>query len=66
MPHASTWSSVSSFSHVSCLTKRKTQRLTQLLWPVGKEPGVFDIVIINDDLERAYDELKAILNEVSR
>ncbi|XP_075878920.1 guanylate kinase 1b isoform X3 [Nelusetta ayraudi] len=30
---------------------------------LSKEPGVFDIVIINDDLERAYDELKAILNE---
>lgn len=65
MPRASTWSSVSFFSHVSCLTKKKAQCLTQLLWSVGKEPGVFDVVIINDDLERAYDELKAILNEVS-
>lgn len=45
--------------------KEKKQPLTQLLWSVGKEPGVFDVVIINDDLERAYDELKAILNEVS-
>lgn len=25
---------------------------------------MFDIVIINDDLEKAYEELKAILNEV--
>ncbi|XP_037104804.1 guanylate kinase 1b isoform X2 [Syngnathus acus] len=30
---------------------------------LSKEPGVFDVVIINDDLERAYDELKAILND---
>ncbi|AWP10926.1 putative guanylate kinase-like [Scophthalmus maximus] len=29
----------------------------------SKEPGVFDVVIINDDLERAYEELKDILNE---
>ena len=34
------------------------------LFPLGKEPGVFDVVIINDDLERAYKELKEILNEV--
>uniref|UniRef100_A0A3B4TAG9 Guanylate kinase n=1 Tax=Seriola dumerili TaxID=41447 RepID=A0A3B4TAG9_SERDU len=33
---------------------------------LSKEPGVFDIVIINDDLERAYEELKDILNEVSK
>ena len=25
---------------------------------------MFDIVIINDDLEKAYEELKEILNEV--
>ncbi|XP_027146201.1 guanylate kinase 1b isoform X2 [Larimichthys crocea] len=30
---------------------------------LSKEPGVFDIVIINDDLERAYEELKDILSE---
>uniref|UniRef100_A0A671YWH9 Guanylate kinase 1b n=1 Tax=Sparus aurata TaxID=8175 RepID=A0A671YWH9_SPAAU len=29
----------------------------------SKVPGVFDVVIINDDLERAYEELKDILNE---
>uniref|UniRef100_A0A3B5BCL3 Guanylate kinase n=1 Tax=Stegastes partitus TaxID=144197 RepID=A0A3B5BCL3_9TELE len=33
---------------------------------LSKEPGVFDVVIINDDLERAYEELKEILNEVSK
>ncbi|XP_077439778.1 guanylate kinase 1b isoform X2 [Vanacampus margaritifer] len=30
---------------------------------LSKEPGVFDVVIINDDLERAYEELKEILND---
>lgn len=27
---------------------------------------MFDVVIINDDIERAYEELKDILNEVSK
>lgn len=31
---------------------------------VGKEPGVFDMVIINDDLEEAYEKLKSVLIEV--
>ncbi|KAM9762444.1 guanylate kinase 1b isoform 2-T4 [Menidia menidia] len=30
---------------------------------LSKEPGVFDVVIINDDLDKAYEELKDILNE---
>ncbi|XP_042273441.1 guanylate kinase 1b isoform X2 [Thunnus albacares] len=30
---------------------------------LSKEPGVFDVIIINDDLERAYEELKDILSE---
>uniref|UniRef100_A0A8C6Q9F6 Guanylate kinase 1b n=1 Tax=Nothobranchius furzeri TaxID=105023 RepID=A0A8C6Q9F6_NOTFU len=30
---------------------------------LSKEPGVFDVVIINDDLEKAYKELKDILND---
>ncbi|XP_076009284.1 guanylate kinase 1b [Genypterus blacodes] len=30
---------------------------------LSKEPGVFDCVIINDDLEKAYEQLKDILNE---
>ncbi|XP_053178422.1 guanylate kinase 1b [Scomber japonicus] len=30
---------------------------------LSKEPGVFDVIIINDDLERAYEELKEILAE---
>uniref|UniRef100_A0A3P9PPQ8 Guanylate kinase n=1 Tax=Poecilia reticulata TaxID=8081 RepID=A0A3P9PPQ8_POERE len=33
---------------------------------LSKEPGVFDIVIINDDLEKAYEELKEILDEVCK
>uniref|UniRef100_A0A3Q2X7F5 Guanylate kinase n=1 Tax=Haplochromis burtoni TaxID=8153 RepID=A0A3Q2X7F5_HAPBU len=33
---------------------------------LSKEPGVFDAVIINDDLEKAYEELKEILDEVSK
>lgn len=47
---------------------RMKSQLLQLikLWLLGKEPGVFDVVIINDDLERAYEELKEILDEVSR
>ncbi|XP_035769033.1 guanylate kinase 1b [Neolamprologus brichardi] len=30
---------------------------------LSKEPGVFDAVIINDDIEKAYEELKEILDE---
>jgi guanylate kinase len=30
---------------------------------LSKEPGVFDVVIINDDLEKAYEELTAILSD---
>ncbi|XP_033478169.1 guanylate kinase 1b isoform X2 [Epinephelus lanceolatus] len=30
---------------------------------LSKEPGMFDVVIINDDLEKAYEELKDILND---
>lgn len=33
--------------------------------PLGKEPGLFDMVIVNDDLEEAYDKLKSALMEVS-
>lgn len=31
----------------------------------GKEPGLFDAVILNDDLEEAYGQLKDSLSEVS-
>ena len=44
---------------------RRSPQFTVLSF-LGKEPGVFDVVIINDDLERAYEELKDILNEVSK
>ncbi|CAL8253362.1 unnamed protein product [Merluccius merluccius] len=30
---------------------------------LSKEPGVFDVVIINDDLDKAYEELTAILSD---
>ncbi|TRZ02789.1 hypothetical protein DNTS_028826, partial [Danionella cerebrum] len=30
---------------------------------LSKEPGVFDLVIINDDLEEAYENLKSVLIE---
>uniref|UniRef100_A0AAV2KU92 Guanylate kinase n=1 Tax=Knipowitschia caucasica TaxID=637954 RepID=A0AAV2KU92_KNICA len=30
---------------------------------LSKEDGLFDVVIINDDLERAYEELKDVLSE---
>ncbi|NXQ85778.1 KGUA kinase, partial [Nyctibius grandis] len=30
---------------------------------LSKEPGLFDLVIINDDLEKAYSELKEALLE---
>uniref|UniRef100_A0A671R0I9 Guanylate kinase n=1 Tax=Sinocyclocheilus anshuiensis TaxID=1608454 RepID=A0A671R0I9_9TELE len=30
---------------------------------LSKEPGVFDMVIINDDLEEAYEKLKSVLIE---
>uniref|UniRef100_A0A8C1PJ79 Guanylate kinase n=1 Tax=Cyprinus carpio TaxID=7962 RepID=A0A8C1PJ79_CYPCA len=31
---------------------------------LSKEPGVFDMVIINDDLEEAYEKLRSVLIEV--
>lgn len=33
---------------------------------LGKKPGIFDVIIINDNLEDAYDELKNTLQEVSK
>uniref|UniRef100_A0A8B9SIA2 Guanylate kinase 1 n=1 Tax=Anas platyrhynchos TaxID=8839 RepID=A0A8B9SIA2_ANAPL len=32
---------------------------------LSKEPGLFDLVIVNDDLEKAYSELKEVLLKVS-
>lgn len=32
--------------------------------PAGKEPGLFDLVIINDNLDEAYAQLKQALSEV--
>ncbi|XP_010222506.1 PREDICTED: guanylate kinase [Tinamus guttatus] len=43
------------------LRKRLTAACVDL--ELSKEPGLFDLVIINDDLEKAYSELKEILLE---
>ena len=32
--------------------------------PQGKEPGLFDVVILNNDLDEAYGKLKEALLEV--
>ncbi|XP_077463658.1 guanylate kinase 1b isoform X1 [Stigmatopora argus] len=47
-------------SEESLLKRLEAARIDMEL---SKEPGVFDMVIINDDLERAYEELKEILND---
>jgi guanylate kinase len=33
----------------------------QNFWHTGAEPGNFDIIIVNDNLEAAYEELKQFL-----
>uniref|UniRef100_H0YPP5 Guanylate kinase n=1 Tax=Taeniopygia guttata TaxID=59729 RepID=H0YPP5_TAEGU len=43
------------------LQKRLTAARVDL--ELSKEPGLFDLVIINDDLEKAYSELKEVLLE---
>ncbi|XP_056133786.1 guanylate kinase 1b [Lampris incognitus] len=43
------------------LQKRLEAAQTDL--ELSKEPGVFDVIIINDDLDKAYEELKAILSD---
>ncbi|NXV41831.1 KGUA kinase, partial [Uria aalge] len=43
------------------LLKRLTAARVDL--ELSKEPGLFDLVIINDDLEEAYSELKEVLLE---
>ncbi|KAF4800222.1 Guanylate kinase [Turdus rufiventris] len=45
------------------LQKRLTAARVDL--ELSKEPGLFDLVIINDDLEKAYSELKEVLLEVN-
>lgn len=32
----------------------------------GKKPGIFDVVIVNDNLEDAYDQLKNAVLEVRK
>ncbi|KAI1242523.1 hypothetical protein IHE44_0000053 [Lamprotornis superbus] len=43
------------------LQKRLTAARVDL--ELSKEPGLFDLVIVNDDLEKAYSELKEVLLE---
>lgn len=33
---------------------------------LGKKPGIFDVVIVNDNLEAAYDQLKNAVLEVRK
>lgn len=33
---------------------------------LGQKPGIFDVIIINDNLEDAYDQLKNALLAVSK
>lgn len=33
---------------------------------LGKKPGIFDVVIVNDNLEAAYNQLKNAVLEVRR
>jgi len=58
-----TWSSVSDALSKSAVLERRHLFPCHFLI-AGKEPGVFDIVIINDDLEAAYEKLKSVLVEV--
>lgn len=54
--------------------RREKWQLRQLLYvhtskhncfsSVGQEPGVFDAIIVNDNLEDAYEQLKSSLIEV--
>ncbi|KPP68560.1 hypothetical protein Z043_112754, partial [Scleropages formosus] len=40
---------------------QKRLEAARLDMELSKEPGIFDIVIINDDLEEAYEKLKEVL-----
>ncbi|XP_058481093.1 guanylate kinase isoform X3 [Solea solea] len=42
---------------------QKRLRAAKVDMEIGKEPGVFDVIIINDNLEDAYKVLKSTLNE---
>uniref|UniRef100_A0A8C9RZL2 Guanylate kinase n=1 Tax=Scleropages formosus TaxID=113540 RepID=A0A8C9RZL2_SCLFO len=42
---------------------QKRLEAARLDMELSKEPGIFDIVIINDDLEEAYEKLKEVLTE---
>ncbi|KAG7525857.1 guanylate kinase [Solea senegalensis] len=42
---------------------QKRLRAAKVDMEIGKEPGVFDVIIVNDNLEDAYKVLKSALNE---
>lgn len=46
-------------------TSRYLQHTHPVSSPAGQEPGLFDAVIVNDNLEDAYEQLKGSLIEVS-
>lgn len=46
-------------------TSRYLQHTRPVSSPAGQEPGLFDAVIVNDNLEDAYEQLKGSLIEVS-
>lgn len=45
---------------------RKASEHSSLFSAAGQEPGLFDAVIVNDNLEDAYEQLKSSLIEVSQ
>jgi len=42
----------------------KTGVAGELLLIVAEQPGVYDFIIINDDLDKAYESLKSYLKKV--
>ncbi|XP_034411833.1 guanylate kinase isoform X3 [Cyclopterus lumpus] len=46
---------------------QKRLKAAQVDMELGKEPGIFDVLIINDNLEDAYEQLKqALLEEINK
>ena len=39
-------------------------KLSLVCFITGEEPGNFDYIIVNDDLDRAYTEFKKAISEV--
>lgn len=53
------------FSKYLFREKKNCIKTDQYLFLVGKEPGVFDVVVVNDNLDDAYIQLKQALLKVS-